>query len=282
MDILLSNETRQAIDAFLAKPSHAVGIFAEQGSGKYAVASYIAEKLLNGEGSMPSVDIHIVRPSEKGSISIESIRGITDFLKLKSRTGNAIARVVIIEDAHTLSQEAQNALLKTLEEPPKDSIIILTATSPSQLLETIVSRIKSLPLKPVNKAAAAEFFSDYPKGEIEKAWLISEGRPGLMSALLESQEHPLLPYIDTAKQILTSQKYERLLLVDSLSKQDLYQLFTGLLIVSGTAFKQAVLKQNDTQTQRWHAIRSTVYQARASLATNPNNKLLLTDVMLSI
>ena len=283
MEILLSPSTRKSVDGFIATPSHAIGIFADQGSGKYTVADYLARNILQLGDQQQIAEIHIVRPNDKGSIPIENIRGIAGFLKLKSISNKTIARVVIIEDAHTLSGEAQNALLKTLEEPPRDTVIILTATSPSQLLATIASRIKPINLRPVNKATTIDFYqTEYAAKDIEKAWMISDGKPGLMSALLNNQEHALLPYIESAKQILTGKKYDRLLMVDTLSKQDLYQLFTGLLIVSTAAFKQAVNRENKQQIQRWHDIREQSYQARKSLRNNPNSKLLLTDLMLSL
>ncbi len=283
MEILLSSHTRASIDGLIAHPAHALGIFGDQGSGKFTVAEYLAHRILDLAPGSPNAELLIVRPNEKGSIPIEDIRGIASFLKLKSISQKPIARGIIIENAHTLSSEAQNALLKTLEEPPRDTIIILTATSPSQLLATISSRIKSISLRPVDKQVTIEFYEDtYSMKDIEKAWLISDGKPGLMSALLTNQEHDLLPYIESAKQILTGQKYDRLLMVDSLSKQDLYQLFTGLLIVSTAAFKQAIQKGNEAQIQRWHDIRQASYNARKSLRSNPNSKLLLTDLMLSL
>jgi len=283
MEILLSPSTRKSIDSFISSPSHALGVFGDQGSGKYTVAEYLARNILQLGESSQITEIHIVRPNDKGSIPIEDIRGIAGFLKLKSVSKKTIARVVIIEDAHTLSTEAQNALLKTLEEPPRDTVIILTATSSSRLLATISSRIKAISLRPVDKLITNEFYQDrFASKDIEKAWLISDGKPGLMSALLHNEDHALLPYIESAKQILTGNKYDRLLMVDTLSKQDLFQLFTGLIIVSTAAFKQAVGKGNKAQIQRWHDIRDTAYQARKSLRSNPNSKLLLTDLMLSL
>ena len=90
--------------------------------------------------------IKIVSPENNKEIKINQIRDIIQFLKLKSKTG----KVVIIEDADRMNIEASNSLLKTLEEPPKKTLIILTSSNVSKLLPTIVSRtlkVKFSPLK---------------------------------------------------------------------------------------------------------------------------------------
>lgn len=80
------------------------------------------------------------------SIGIEEARKLQQFLTLKPFQGNKTA--VYIPEAQKLTTEAQNALLKTLEEPPESAQIILTAPNPSWLLPTVVSRCRlvGLPL----------------------------------------------------------------------------------------------------------------------------------------
>lgn len=283
MNILLGKSTRRDIEHFLAHPRHSLGLIGDKGMGKFHVALYIAGQLLEIDPHKDSGEIHIVRPNEKGSILIDDIRGITSFLKLRSVSRKTIARVIIIEAAEAMTTEAQNALLKTLEEPPKDSVIIMTISSPSRLLTTVRSRLTTIQLQPPSKEATVELFElDHPKHAIEKAWLISNGRLGLMTSLLNESEHPLLPYLDTAKTIITNNKHQRLLMIDSLAKQDLPQVFQALMIVSTTAFKGAVNKGSPQQIAQWHGIRSTIYDYSQKLQYNPNNKLLLTDLMLQL
>jgi len=80
--------------------------------------------------------IKIVSPENNKEIKIDQIRDIIQFLKLKSKTG----KVVIIENAEKMNIEASNSLLKTLEEPPEKTLIILTTSNITKLLPTIVSR----------------------------------------------------------------------------------------------------------------------------------------------
>src|SRR5690606_30390330 len=105
--------------------------------------------------------LHILDPTDE-SIKIESVRELQQFLKLKvpAAAGPAINRVVIIIRAERMRGEAQNALLKTLEEPPAGTCLILTTESSEQLLSTIVSRCQELTVLPVSEAQAAEYFKE--------------------------------------------------------------------------------------------------------------------------
>jgi DNA polymerase III delta prime subunit len=84
-------------------------------------------------------DLIQVRAEAKPSINIEQVRGLISTLSMSLyRAGGR--RFVVIEGAHLLTPEAQNALLKVLEEPPPDTIFILATSQPGSLLETVRSR----------------------------------------------------------------------------------------------------------------------------------------------
>lgn len=85
--------------------------------------------------------LHLFSPT---SIGIEEIRNISNFLSLKPFQEKN--KIVFIEEAQNLTIEAQNSLLKTLEEPPKNSLIFLSCPNESLLLPTIVSRCQVLRL----------------------------------------------------------------------------------------------------------------------------------------
>lgn len=76
------------------------------------------------------------------SHQISSIREINQKLSLRA----PVARAVIVEEAQLLTQEAANSFLKTLEEPPRDTIIILTAPNADLVLETVSSRTEHIDL----------------------------------------------------------------------------------------------------------------------------------------
>lgn len=81
---------------------------------------------------------------DKTSLGIEEIRDIQKFLRLKPYSQER--KQVVIREAQNLTIEAQNALLKTLEEPPPSSVIILTVPEPSLLLPTVISRCQIVQL----------------------------------------------------------------------------------------------------------------------------------------
>lgn len=82
---------------------------------------------------------------EEGSIGIEKVRNIHHELVLKSYTSQN--RAIVIHDAEKVTLEAQNALLKILEEPPPNTYIILSIQNPNLLLPTILSRCQVIQLK---------------------------------------------------------------------------------------------------------------------------------------
>lgn len=85
------------------------------------------------------------KEKQKTSIGIEDIRTLQETMLLKPMRGEK--KAVIIHDAQLLTTEAQNALLKTLEEPPAHTIIIIESTTKEALLPTVLSRCKVIELQ---------------------------------------------------------------------------------------------------------------------------------------
>ena len=109
---------------------------------------------LVADGNHP--DVHRLAPDGPGGlIGIDAVRTlITDLALLPVEGG---ARVAIVESAHRLTEDAQNALLKTLEEPPSSSVFILVSSRADSLLPTVLSRCPRLrfhELSPGDIAAA--------------------------------------------------------------------------------------------------------------------------------
>ncbi len=99
-------------------------------------------------------------------------------------------RVAIIEGAHRLNEDAQNALLKTLEEPPSGATLVLCADEPERLLPTVRSRTAVLRLGPVGVRAMEGLLAEHgvePPRSTRLARL-ADGRPGLALALAASPE----------------------------------------------------------------------------------------------
>ena len=97
--------------------------------------------------------------SSDQKLGIEQARGIKDFFSLKPY--QAKGRAVVVEDLSTITVDSQNALLKILEEPPAEAIILFGTTSTNQLLPTVLSRCQVILLDPEGNPK-----SDFP--EIKK------------------------------------------------------------------------------------------------------------------
>lgn len=140
----------------LGTPSHAYLFTGPDGVGRCATALNFAAALNcvdGGCGRCPACvkvragahpDVEIIRAAGN-TVKIEQIRGIGRTIGLKPFEGSF--KVYVIEDAHLMTTEAANALLKNLEEPPAYVVFILTAPGADGLLPTIVSRCQELNFK---------------------------------------------------------------------------------------------------------------------------------------
>lgn len=96
------------------------------------------KKLISGNHP----DYQVIEP-EKGAIKIDQVRKVCRELSYPPYESST--RVVVLEDVHTMRREASNSLLKTLEEPPENNLLILTAESSTEVLSTITSRCQVIP-----------------------------------------------------------------------------------------------------------------------------------------
>ncbi len=165
-----------------------------EGIGKYSTAKTLAKAVncLNKEmdaceecsscskiNKLQHPDIFILAHEDDSEIKIDEIRSMQREISL--RPYEAKRKVFIINNAHKLNSEASNALLKTLEEPPKHSLIILVTHSPNLLFKTIVSRCKPVKFHLLNQKELAVILMDDFNLENSQAHFLSyfsEGRIG--------------------------------------------------------------------------------------------------------
>jgi len=153
--------------------SHAYLFSGLDALGKKEIALEFAQ-LINKQ-KKDSPDIIIIKPEL--SIGISQIEDMQKRLFLKPFS--ASYKIAIIDNAERMTIHAQNCLLKTLEEPRGQTIIILISSRPETLLETIVSRVQSLKFYPLSKKEMKDFLKEkVSDSEFEKLMFISEGRPG--------------------------------------------------------------------------------------------------------
>ena len=129
---------------------------------------------LVSEGTFPDLDVLTPDPT----IQVDDVRSLQRRLALAPYEGPW--RIALLENFHSASISASNAMLKTLEEPPDQVVLVLTALAQELLLPTVVSRCEVIPLRGVSSLTISGALEDR-EVESEHAHMLatlSEGRPG--------------------------------------------------------------------------------------------------------
>jgi hypothetical protein len=285
-ELLVHPKSQKQAIKFIKSPPSSILILGNPGSGKLKFAQALAQQLLKTDNleNYPYF-VHVRKPEDRSEISIEASRQITRFLRLKTPGSGDIKRVILIEDAHFMSDEAQNSLLKIIEEPNDDTVFILTATQTSSLLSTIISRCQLLQLPPVSLRQASEYFKKEPQLKLNSAWQLSQGEPELLEALLKDQEeHPLKQAVEKAKSFLNLPKYERLLMLDEMSKnkETLALFLDALSKVLAAIHHAAVSRGQQSQANNILKDRQIVRSCIEAIELNGNLRLITLTLILSL
>ena len=169
--------------------SHAQLISGEDGIGKSILAEILGKLILNGDLNREYVDIINYKPS-KASFGVDDVREIIDEVNKKPFEGDK--KVFIIHQGNKLTIQAQNALLKTIEEPPTEVYIIILCESLELILDTIKSRCEIYKLTPLTKDELYKYIAikgyDYSEEEKSSAIAFSEGIPGRIDRYFSDTE----------------------------------------------------------------------------------------------
>ncbi len=173
---------------------HALIFTGPAGIGKKQVALHLAQTLFCLQDSKPCgncvaclkiekcnhPDLFFINP-ENDLIKIEVIRTLKESLAFKPF--EAPRKVAIIADAHCLNVAASNALLKTLEEPPSQTLLILTTSTPHRLLKTILSRCQKFYFSPLSVDEVSEVLRKQGKNLDSQMIHYAQGSPGMALSL---------------------------------------------------------------------------------------------------
>ncbi len=218
------------------KISHAYIINGEKSSGKEFIAKVFAMTLQCEKGgkepcqechsckqvlSGNQPDIIKVLHEKPNTISVEDIRTqINDDVAIKPYSSPY--KIYLLEDAEKMTVQAQNALLKTLEEPPEYAVIILMTANVNALLPTVLSRCVVLNMRPVSDRLIKRYLMEtlqVPDYKAEVCVAFARGNVGKAKSLAVSEE-------------FENVKAEALSLLKYIQELDLYEIVTDIKKIS--------------------------------------------------
>lgn len=206
-DIIGQEQIKEHMQNVLStgKVSHAYIINGEKASGKEFIARVFAMALqCEKKGVEPCQECHSCRQAlsdnhpdiirvtheKPNTISVDDIRTqVNNDVAIKPYSSPR--KVYIINEAEKMTVQAQNALLKTLEEPPEYTVILLLTTNVNSLLPTILSRCVVLNMKPVADELVKEFLMhemEVPDYKAEVCVAFARGNIGKAKALASSED----------------------------------------------------------------------------------------------
>jgi len=179
-------------------------------------------------------DVHIIESAD-AQIKIEFIRQLQREINLRPYEGRK--KIFIIDNAHRLTDEAQGAILKILEEPPSNSLIILISDKPSLLFKTIISRCKILIFSHLPRVELKEILKkDYSLDNSMAHFLayFSEGRLGSALRLKDTD------ILRQKNRVINNFVFSRKPVLDNLSAQNREEV-RGYLNILATWFRDIYL-----------------------------------------
>ena len=285
------------------RTSHAILLCGEKGCGKKTFARLLAQAFLCESENAPCgvcdickkvesknhVDVEeiseFVRPN---SFSVERVRDIRKNAYISPNEGKK--RVFILANADCMSDSAQNALLKIIEEPPETAVFILTAQNREKLLPTVLSRCVTIPLLPVEENEALNFVSSrYPDFDKDALLKLSSVFGGNIGALSEAVENPkALEEIESAVSLLDTliknDRYGTLVRLSKLqsSAAAVPVLENAVFILSKSVSKEAVFNLERAPIESRLFWLGEFIEALGNIRKNANIPLLMTQLCVKL
>ncbi|MFH0739261.1 MAG: DNA polymerase III subunit delta' [Candidatus Omnitrophota bacterium] len=234
-------------------------------------------------------DVHFIEPQESEAIKIEYMRDLKKEIFFKPY--EARKKVFVINNAHNLTAEAANALLKVLEEPPKDSLIILITAKQNLLFKTIVSRCQIIKFSPLARHELEETLNKDYRLDSSRAHFLAYFSEGRLGCALKMKERDILKdkntIIDEFEKMTLDKKEDIRVCLNILASwfRDIYLVKAGLTPaqIINLDRKDELLKL--VSRYSWpdlDAIFDTISDSLSYLEHNINTKLLLSNLRVQI
>lgn len=224
----------------------------------------------------------IVSEPEKSSLGIDAVRALQHSFSLKSTSG-VVWRIAVIKNADILTTDAQNALLKLMEELPNRTLLLLVCKHAEDLLPTVKSRSFKLAVLPITKDQAIEYATtrNIPADTASTLYTLAEGKWSLFQSLIVDKEHVLHSHIKLIKKFVSASVFERQQILKEVSKTDSASNdFMSLLeLTVKAAMHNAV---NDVQLRAWKERLRIVLHAKKQMQERVSPKLVLLSLSIQL
>jgi len=267
------------------KASHSYLFYGQEGIGKKLFAQEFARMLLcqNPQETTPCnscikyqsgnhPDFAIIEADGK-SVKIEQIRNIQE--QIAQKPIQSRKKIYIIDDSDKMTKEAQNCLLKTLEEPPEYATLILIASNESKLLATIKSRCTKIAFQNISQTEMLAYLKEKGIQETNQNLLkLYNGSIGKAIRLQEKRN--LYEQIET--------------IVDSIEKQDIVAVFKQAEILYKEKesiqelleYMNLLVYQTSIQNPIYLPMINTIEQTKRRLASNANHDMSIDNMLLTM
>ncbi|MBR7071420.1 MAG: DNA polymerase III subunit delta' [Clostridia bacterium] len=277
---------------------HAMLIEGEMQTGRHTLANYLARAAVcDGNAGKPCnsckhcrlaqagnhPDISVIAPEEdKKNISVKQARELRNQAWIRPHMADR--RVFLIDRAETLNEQAQNALLKILEEPPEGVIFILIAAGKAQLLETVVSRCTVLSVSVPKTEEAFGYLQQHTKKsdeEIQKALAAAGNRIGRALTLLgkRTEDKTVVAAAEFLRLLFAGDAYALLTVLKPFEKDRgaTELLFHTIREEAATEMRRRI--NNRTELRLLTALNEEIYRSLGLLKTNINLPLLFSALV---
>ena len=271
-----------------ARFPHAVLICGEEGVGKKTFARIMAQAILCesenapcgvcdncqkiNSGNHPDVE-EITEYKKEASFKVDYVREIKSRAYLSPN--EAGKRVFLIANAECMTVQAQNALLKVLEEPPETAVFILTTQNREKLLTTVLSRVVTIALSPVDVRDAVDYVKKIHPDADERDIKLFSGNIGKALNLIENSA--VKTTFERAREILSAidkaDKYKTLVLLSKLNSHNALPTLNALV--------QVICSENGASEEKYLRL-SKINSAISSLEKSANLNLTLTNLAVNL
>jgi len=276
--MIVNPKTRLLIDSFINRPSSSVIVAGSLDSGAEQIVLDLTTMLLDESSKHNIIQLF---PEEGKGIGVEQAREFKKSLTSLVKGKSSIARIAIVWSADLATSEAQNSFLKLIEEPAKQTLLILQVSKSQKLLPTITSRCQTIPVLPITKAQAIEYGESvgFQVGVVQKALLLTGGESKVFLEYLNKGADTVDEFIANAKQFISEPVFSRLLKAKLYEKSDnIHALLDNIEKLSVGGLHAS---KND-KILRWVNILKEVKDCRDKLSRNVSPKLIYLRLCLSI